>query len=429
VSGSDNKARRRTLVAGSLLFGVVIGAVAWFLVPDKPGAWTDADRAMIASLSLASLPPLPADATNAVADDPLAAELGHRLFFDARLSINGQVSCSTCHQPEKRFTDGLTRAVAVGLARRNTPSIIGTAYSPWQYWDGRRDSQWAQALSPIEDPAEHGSNRMQVIRLVGEDPDYRASYEKLFGPLPDFSDQMRFPLAAAPVPGTELETAWMAMSFDDRQTVNRVYANIGKTIAAYERLLQPGASRFDRYANAVAAGDIDASELSEQEVLGLQLFIGEARCTECHNGPLLTNNEFHNTGVLSAPGVVPDRGRLDGVEQVRTNEFNCLGAHSDAAERDCAELRFVRSGPDLVGAMRTPSLRNLGGTEPYFHKGQAADLAAVLEHYNQAPLAMIGHNEAEPLGLSKRELQALEAFLVSLDAPPTAAVRWLNSPR
>ena len=105
---------------------------------------------------------------------------------------------------------------------------------------------------------------------------------------------------------------------------------------------------------------------------------------------------------------------------VQLDPFNCLVSYADTSEVDCAELRFVRTGPELIWAVRTPSLRNLEGTNPYMHKGQLATIAEVLEHYNRAPLAMIGHNEAEPLGLSGRELHQLESFPGSLAAPPAA---------
>ena len=132
----------------------------------------------------------------------------------------------------------------------------------------------------------------------------------------------------------------------------------------------------------------------------------------------MTNHEFHNTGVLAAPGDLPDRGRIDGVRELLDHEFNCLGEFSDDPERNCPELTFVRTGPELLGATRTPTLRNLARTNPYMHKGQIVALADVLEHYNTAPDAMIGHNESKPLGLSRPELRRLEAFLMTLSAPP-----------
>jgi cytochrome c peroxidase len=99
------------------------------------------------------------------------------------------------------------------------------------------------------------------------------------------------------------------------------------------------------------------------------------------------------------------------------NEFNCRGPYSDDPELRCAELDFARTGIELIGAFKTPSLRNLENTAPFMHKGQLATLADVLQHYNDAPDAMIGHNEAEPLGLDARELGQIEAFLATLAAP------------
>jgi len=417
------------------MFGVLIAtSVAlwgwWSYGPRTPATWTEADLSVLRSLSLDSLPPLPADPSNAVADDPRAAKFGHRLFFDTRLSANGAVSCATCHQPERQFSDGLPKGRGIGLSGRNTPSIVGTAYSPWLYWDGRRDSQWAQAISPLEDPAEHGGNRMQYVRFIANDPDYRSEYESIFGSLPDFSDPVRFPDAAAPIDDPQINAAWQAMTPGDRRRVNAVYANLGKSIAAYERLILHGPSRFDEYIAEISDGETNSSPaiLTDEEILGLQLFIDEARCIECHNGPLFTNNEFHNTGILSFPGELPDRGRIDGLKQVQADPFNCLGDFSDDKNKDCAELIYVRTGIELVGATRTPSLRNLADTAPYARKGQQATLADVLDLYNRGPLAMIGHNEAEELNLGSRELQQLEAFLSTLNAPLSTADMWLTSP-
>jgi len=102
---------------------------------------------------------------------------------------------------------------------------------------------------------------------------------------------------------------------------------------------------------------------------------------------------------------------------VLENPFNCLGDYIDDPKRFCPELQFVRTGPDLIGAVRTPSLRNVEHTAPYMHKGQVATLAEALAHYNSAPDAMIGHNEAKPLKLGGRQLRQLEAFLRTLSSP------------
>ncbi len=380
----------KTAVSLVAFAGAIVVSLVWqFWQPPVP-QWSEVELKMLQSLTLDSLPDLPPDPSNAVADNPRAAEFGSLLFFDRRLSANGGISCSTCHQAERRFTDGLQKGQGIGTTARHTPSIVGTAYSPWQYWDGRRDSQWAQALAPLEHPDEHAASRAQIAALVAEDESYREIYTSLFGPPVD---------------------------------VNTVFVNVGKSIAAFERTVMPTASRFDEYVAAVIDGDIGQQQelYSEDEVRGLRLFVGKANCIQCHNGPLLTNHEFHNTGVISFPGEVPDKSRVQGVRDVMDDEFNCLGPYSDDPEPDCPELTFALTGATLIGAFKTPSLRNLKDTAPFMHKGQLATLAAVLEHYNNASDAMIGHNEIKPLDLSSREMDQLEQFLNTLAAPVSGA--------
>ena len=140
------------------------------------------EKAAIASLSLASLPPLPADTTNRFADSPAAAALGATLFFDHRLSRNGEVACATCHKIDRQFQDDLPRAVATGTNNRRTMPLAGVAWSPWLFWDGRRDSLWAQALTPLEDAVEHAGNRTAYARFMAEN--FHERYERIFGPLP-----------------------------------------------------------------------------------------------------------------------------------------------------------------------------------------------------------------------------------------------------
>jgi len=346
--------------------------------------------------------------------------LGHFLFYDMRLSRSGTFSCSSCHRPELRFTDGLRQSRALGKSARNAPSVVGTAWSPWLYWDGRKDSLWSQALSPLEDPVEQGSNRMRLVRQLQEDPLYRSLYQQVFGAMPDFSDASRFPEDAGPISANASWTAaWDLMSEAERRQVNAAFANMGKALAAFQRLIQPGPSRFDAYiASLRQQTDQTETKLTRDERKGLRLFIGKARCIECHNGPLFTNNEFHNTGLLPLPGELPDHGRSRALAIVLADPFNCQGEFSDSGPGHCRELEHMRTGAELLGAFRTPSLRNLGNTAPYMHKGQIDTLREVLQHYNATPFAVIGHNEAEfPLLLSRRELQQLEAFLLALDAP------------
>lgn len=419
-------AGRLRILSLAAVIALVYGLFWWRQYAAAVAPWAAAEQAIIETLWLESLPPLPDDPGNAVADDPRAARLGQMLFFDTRLSGNGEVSCATCHQPARRFTDGLPVARAIGESRRNTPSLVGVAYSPWLYWDGRKDSLWSQALAPLEDPAEHGGHRMRFARLLLTDPLYRSEYHALFGELPALRD---IASAEAGNGSFDWHAAWQNLSAENQHRIATIFANIGKALAAYERRLMPSPSRFDAYVSALLDERVEAEDiLSRDERAGLRLFIGEARCVECHNGPLFTNNEFHNTGLLPPSGFLPDEGRSKVLEQLTSDMFNCLGEFSDAGPDQCAELVYMRTGPELVGAMRTPSLRNLAGTEPYMHKGQMQTLAEVLEHYNRAPLALIGHSEVEPLGLSNRQLRQLEAFLLTLEAPIAGGSKWLTKP-
>ena len=416
---------------GFLAMVVVLAATAWwFGKPHDPAPLTEAETHTLRSLWLGSLPPLPPDPTNSVADDPLAATLGHQLFFEARFSANQRVACSTCHQPARRFTDGLPRAHGLAQLDFNSMSLVGAAYSPWYFWNGRKDSLWSQALAPLEHPDEHGSTRTRIARLIAEDASYRELYGSLFGGLPDLTNRSRFPDNAGPNGDTNMRAAWASMTAADQAAVTEVFVNLGKALAAYQRLLLPGPSRFDAYVAAVLDGDLPAQRqtFNADEIEGMRLFIGKAQCTNCHNGPLLTNFEFHNTGILPAAGLVPDKGRIIGVELARADPFNCLGPHAEAGEADCAELRFARTGSELIGAQKAPSLRNLGRTEPFMHAGQIATLKQVLIHYSRAPAAVIGHNEAKPLNLRPYEIRRLEAFLKTLDAPIAAAPEWLAAP-
>jgi cytochrome c peroxidase len=376
--------------------------------------WSAREVEAIRSLWIGGLPPLPADPSNRWADDDAAAALGHRLFFDARLSSTGTVSCATCHKPDRDFQDGVPLAVGVGVTDRRTMPVAGTAYSPWLFWDGRKDSQWAQALGPLESPVEHGGTRAQYARLIAEH--YRAEYQAVFGPLPDLPS---LPPSAGPVPDPAARAAWERLSESERDAVTAVFVNVGKAMAAYQRRLQFGPSRFDRYAEALLArGAAPADVLTPDEVSGLRLFIGKAGCIDCHNGPLLTNHDFHNTGVPAASGLPPDVGRAAGAAAVLADEFNCRSRWSDAPADTCAELEFmVSDGHELVRAFKTPTLRNVAGRAPYMHAGQMSTLEDVVAHYDRAPASPAGHSEIRPLRLSRRDRAQLAAYLRALSGP------------
>ena len=415
--GTMMSKQKAAILAAALAAAVLI----WLSAPvPQPERWSESEAALIASLSLSALPPPRPDPSNAVADDERAAMLGQRLFFDPRLSANGAVSCASCHRPELAFSDGLPIAVGIGPGRRHTPGLLGLAHSPWFYWDGRRDSQWAQALTPLETHFEQGVGRAAIVRLLATEPDYKPLYEEIFGALPD---PARLPDSASPRGGDAAREAWRRLDADSRFSVSSAFANAGKALAAYQRTLLPSPARFDAYADALARDGAtrqrrQGDTLDQEEIAGLALFIGEAQCVNCHNGPLFTNHEFHNTGIPPLSGELPSLGRFDGVRLARGDPFNCLGAFSDAAPGQCAEMRFAKDDGELAGAHKTPGLRNVALTAPYMHTGQIATLARVLRHYNEAPTAMLGHNEAKPLGLSRRQLRQLEAFLHALAAAP-----------
>jgi cytochrome c peroxidase len=379
---------------------------------SRSGDWTAAQIDELRSLSLSELEPLPADPTNRVADDPRAARLGERLFFDARLSADGKVACGTCHQPERDFQDGTALGRGVGITAKRTMPVAATSRSPFLFWDGRKDSLWAQALGPLESAVEHGGTRGQYAHVIAAG--YRADYEAVFGPLPDLSG---VPAAAGPAGNREEVSAWTALREKQRDAITGVFVNVGKAIAAYERRIEFGAARFDRYVDAVTNRQDVEGILTNDEVAGLELFIGKANCTQCHNGPLFTNNEFHNTGVPPRAELPIDSGRLTGAASVLKDEFNCRSRWSDARTA-CSELEYlVTNDHSLERAYKVPSLRNVAERAPYMNAGQFATLTHVLDHYNRAPRAAKGHTELRPLRLKTGELRQLEAFLGALTGP------------
>ncbi|MBC6982569.1 cytochrome c peroxidase [Caulobacter sp. 17J80-11] len=404
---------RRAPLAGAALAALLLA----FTTAGAPPTWSEGELKTLKSLWIAQLGAPPADPSNRVADDPAAARLGEALFSDARLSANGKVSCASCHQPDRAFTDARPTGRGIGAGARRTMPVAPAAYSPWQFWDGRADSLWAQALGPVENPVEHGFTRTEVARVVAAH--YRGPYESLFGPMPDLSDRRRFPLRASPVGDAAARAAWARMTPADQAAVDRVFADFGKAVAAYERTLKVRPGRFDDYLAGVFGAPGRHASLSPDEAAGLRLFIGKARCATCHNGPLLTNNGFANTGVPARPGAAPDHGRAAGVRQVVDDPFNCKGRYSDAQGEGCDELEFaVVDDPAQVRAYKVPSLRGVRRRAPYMHAGQFATLDQVLDHYSRAPAAPEGVSELRTLDLSADERRQIVAFLRTLDEQP-----------
>jgi cytochrome c peroxidase len=376
-------------------------------------------------LALGPLGDPPPDPTNRFADDDQAAALGHRLFFDPRLSGSGSVSCATCHDPAQAFTDGLAISVGTGVGLRNAPTVLDAAHQRWLTWDGRADSLWSQALQPMERSFEMDGDRTAIVRTVLADPGLRAIYESVFRPAPSVEWLDALPERARPLaddPNDPAVQAWASLSEGDREIVDACFANLGKALAAYQRRLRGGETSLDRFVRGLKEGDRESlAALSPEAVAGLRLFVGRAGCIQCHEGPMLSDGEFHLVGVPTPGGGMPsDAGRFLGAKIVKQDAFNAAGPHSDDPNA-AAGLRVstLAVSPETWGAFRTPSLRHVGRTAPYMHAGQMPDLESVVRFYSTLEGAVqLDHHREQvlaPLELSEAESAALLAFLRSLD--------------
>src|SRR5687768_16173650 len=311
---------RNTRVIRGVLTGVVLvlGASACGGGDSAP---TVSERPEVfQELSPPVLPSPGPDPVNQYADDERAAVFGQRLFFDARFSGElldgdndgsasalglkgevGKVSCAGCHVPSDGFSD--TRSIrqqislAAGWGKRRAPSLLDVGQSPILTWGGRWDSFFGQAIGVFESDVEANSSRLFVAYQVLAN--HREEYESIFGPLPPFDDTTRFPpltatqtgcrvlddmTNACPTPmrgrpgdGAEFD----GLTSEDQRAVTEVAVNVGKALGAYQRLLTCGPSRFDAWVQG------DDTALDEQEQRGAELFVGKARCVECHSGPFL----------------------------------------------------------------------------------------------------------------------------------------------
>jgi cytochrome c peroxidase len=357
------------------------------------------DEAVQRIARMSPLAPLAPDPTNRVADDERAASLGHRLFFETRISPKG-ISCATCHDPARHFTDGRPLAQGVGTARRNAPTVVDAARRRWVGWDGKFDSLWSQALAPIEHPDEMGSSRAALVALVEGDALYRAEYEAIFGGLAQEPDR------------------------------DRVAANLLKSLGAYQRRLLSGEAPIDRFVAGLkgeAGGDLEA--LSPSARRGLATFVSRGGCYQCHRGASFTDEEFHALGLVGANGRVPDDpARLAALDFVQANPFNAAGRFSDAPGSTKGQMvRALKRSPELFGQFRTPPLRGVASTAPYMHDGRFATLAEVVRFYDtlegSAPVGHHGESVLEPLGLGEEGRADLEAFLRAL-TPAAPSARW-----
>jgi cytochrome c peroxidase len=401
------------------LRGVILGLTVGCA---DPAALTEEEEGRLGLLDVALDPPL--DATNRVDGDAAAEELGQILFFDPGLSPL-QLPCAACHLPESGFADPRPQSVGPGgTTPRHSPTIQYAAWQRWMFWDGRADSLWSQALGPIENPGEMGGTRVGVVRHLAAVPGLRSRYEAVFGPLPDVTG---LPERARPVPGAPDhpdQVAWDALDADTRLAVDTAFANVGKAIAAYERLLVPGPSRFDDWLLAGRSGEPTRDLLDDTELLGLKLFLGDARCHSCHSGPALSNLEFANLDVENPAWVEPgDVGRLAGARAVVADPFNAAGAFSDAP--DGVDARLVRGlivdNLEQEGQFKVPTLRNVVDTAPYLHHGGLATLDEVVDFYLAPPQANsgVGHRDELvflPLELEVEDDVAREALVALMAA-------------
>lgn len=289
-------------------------------------------------------------------------ELGKMLFFDPRLSKSKQISCASCHDPELAWGDG--RTISYGhnrqTGKRNSPSLLNIGYHSVFFWDGRAASLENQALGPITDPVEMAATETISIKNIKKIKGYKPYFREAFG--------------------------------DEKITIERIL----KAIATYERTITSKKSKFDSFIEGKS--DI----FTDEEVIGLHLFRTKARCINCHNTPLLSNQKFHNVGLSYYGRTFEDLGK-----------YNITHKKED------------------VGKFKTPSLREIGRTAPYMHNGLMPNLEGIIEMYNAGmPRVKPKENQKndslfpitdpllKKLNLTKKEQNALKAFLLTLSSSP-----------
>lgn len=386
--------KTRPLFAGALALAVVLSSASCRRREADPEDFSA--QAMSASL-------LPVSPTNAVADDPRAVALGHRLFFDGGFSSDGTIACASCHDPKRGFSD--PKAFSVGVrgqtGARHAMPITAAAFHPFLLWDGRADSVWAQPLFALENPKEMDFSRVEVARRIAER--YAEPYEALFGPLPD--------LSAAPPRALPGDAAWKAMPEALRDDVNRVFSHFGKAIEAYERKILCADTRFDRWVRG--EGELGSSELD-----GAGVFLRQG-CPQCHAGPSFSDGQFHDVGIPS-----PDRGRALGAAAMLDNPFNGVGAFSDDASFGTTRLAAAATEPAREGAFRTASLRGAGQRTFFGHAGHQETLRGFLldvyrDQRRNGRAATVGtlDERLRRVEVEGDEADDLVAFLKTLDCP------------
>ncbi len=323
----------------------------------QKGPLSDEEMEQLRAFMLPAGPP--DDPSNAFADNPAAIALGKKLYFETRYAgallapynatdangnpangalgsagQTGMVGCASCHDPATGGADSRSRpnetSLGASYTLRNAPTVINAAYSPaWQFWDGRADSLWSQALQPPEGTAECAGSRLKVVHVLYDNykTEFTGSVRRGIAPRQrgepagqrDAGEEQARDVHAGRSDRALQRRLRLPPTDDDRRLVNRAYANFGKAIAAYERQLVSNnfdPSPFDRF----MAGDEEA--MAPAAIRGARLFIGHAGCAECHRGPMFTDYAFHNIGVPQAGQYVPatDTGRFDGIGKLTTTD-------------------------------------------------------------------------------------------------------------
>jgi cytochrome c peroxidase len=389
--------RLPAVILGCLALTAVGGAALVIGRHDAAVSFSDAERAAI--LSHGPWPPPPTrDSSNRVSANPAAVALGKQLFFDRRLSRDGQRSCATCHDPAKAFQDGRDRSVGVARVDRNAIGLANLRLNRWFGWAGAADSLWAQSIRPILDDKELDLSPVLLRERLAADRGIAAVYSALFG---------------------------AGLAADDPE---RVLVNVAKALAAFQETMVTARTPFDVFRDALERSDAAGMArypLAAQR--GLKIFVGKGRCTFCHFGANFSNGEFDDVGVpfFAEKGRV-DPGRYGGIAALVASRFNLLGPFNDDRSEDAGlQTRHVEPQHRNWGEFRVPSLRNVARTAPYMHNGSLATLADVVRHYSEVDVERLhgddGARLVRPLRLTAREAADLVSFLETLSSEVSAA--------
>ena len=375
---------------------LVAALLATATVPAAMAAAVDFSERDIARLSRLGPWPqaIPDDPGNALSSQPWAEALGAQLFRDPRLSGSGRLACIHCHNPQRGFAEGSNVAVGAERHVRNTQGLFNVGLQRWFGWDGGADSLWSATLRPLLSDIEMAGKVDQIAAHFRRDTDVLRAMALATPPIDE-----------ATLDDTEF-TVWLS-----------------KAIAAYTRTLVSPPTQFDRFREAVLAGDFKAqARYPDAAKRGLKTFLGDANCVVCHTGPNLSNGEFHDIGRPFFTGVgAVDGGRYGGIKRMRDDPFNLMGPHADGVRAsDARKSGTVTLGQVNFGQWRTPSLRNLSLTAPYMHDGSLATLRDVVDYYadiDPTRLHSQGESLLNPLQLDNADREDLVRFLETLSEP------------